>query len=43
MSAIVELYVKKVWKGELNIEEVPTRWRAAVETELEKLNNENNE
>ena len=39
MTAIVKLYVKKVEKGELLLEDVPPRWRAEVERELEKLNN----
>jgi hypothetical protein len=36
MSAIVQLYVKKIKAGELYIDDVPLRWRAEVEKELEK-------
>lgn len=40
MTALVKLYVQKIEKGELFIEQVPLRWRAEVEKELSKLNNE---
>lgn len=40
MTAIVKLYVQKIQNGELTIDKVPPRWRAEVERELEKLNNE---
>lgn len=43
MRALIELYVKKVIKGEIYIGDVPARWRAEVETEIEKINNENTE
>ena len=44
MSAIVQLYVKKVRGDIIRIEEVPLRWREEVESELEKqCQNENNE
>ena len=34
---MVKLYVKKIVAGELTLEQVPMRWRAAVTAELEKL------
>lgn len=36
MSAIVQLYVKKIKAGDLTIDQVPLRWRDEVERELEK-------
>ena len=36
MSYIVRLYVKKIHQGEMTLEEVPVKWRAAVEAELNK-------
>ena len=37
MSAIVQLYLKKVMRGDIQIDQVPSRWRAEVETELVKI------
>ena len=36
MSAIVQLYVKKIKEHDILIEDVPLRWRAEVEKELLK-------
>ncbi len=33
---MVNLYVKRIRKGLMTIEEVPIKWRAAVEAELAK-------
>lgn len=37
---MVKLYVKKILAGEMTLEQVPIRWRAAVAAELEKLTEE---
>lgn len=39
MTALVKLYVKKVDKGELLLDQVPIRWRSEVEEELIKIRN----
>lgn len=36
MSKIVELYVRKIRAGEMNIDDVPARWREAVRKALEE-------
>lgn len=41
MTALVKIYVEKIEKGKLQIEQVPTRWREEVAEELLKLQNEN--
>lgn len=33
---MVKLYVKKIKKGEMTIDEVPEKWREAVRKELDK-------
>lgn len=33
---MVKLYVKKIKKGEMTIDEVPEKWRDAVRKELDK-------
>ena len=40
MSALITLYLKKIRKGELTIEQVPPRWREEVQIELNKDNGE---
>lgn len=33
---MVALYVKRIREGKMNIEQVPAKWREAVERELKK-------
>ena len=36
MSALVQIYLKKIKSGEMSIEDVPIYWREEVREELEK-------
>ena len=36
MSKIVELYVRKIRAGEMTIDDVPARWKAAVQALLDE-------
>ena len=40
MSALVQIYLKKIRKGEMSLSEVPPHWRDEVERELAKIENE---
>lgn len=33
-SGLVAIYARRIRKGKMTIEEVPTRWKAAVQAEL---------
>lgn len=35
VNEMVKIYVRKIQAGEMTLEEVPTRWREAVEAALE--------
>lgn len=40
MSALVQIYLKKIQNGSMQLEQVPLKWRPEVEAELEKLSTE---
>lgn len=38
MSALVQIYLKKIQNGSMELENVPAKWRSEVSAELEKVN-----